>query len=94
MYWKRKFPIIINRNFTLLWLGHAISSIGDWTFEITLILWIVSEIAANQSWASLAVSGVYFATSLPLIIIAPFAGVLVDRWPKKIQCYGWMLCEP
>jgi MFS family permease len=75
--------LLINRNFALLWSGQAISMIGDWVFDTTLILWVASKLAVGQSWAPLAVSGVLVATSLPFFLVGPFAGVFVDRWDKR-----------
>lgn len=81
----RAFPrlaLLINRNYTLLWLGGTISLIGDVLFTMMLILW-VGTLLQNQSAAPLAVSGVVLAASLPALLIGPFAGVFVDRWPKQ-----------
>jgi MFS family permease len=81
----RAFPkpaLLINRNYTLLWLGGTISQIGDVLFTMTLVLWI-GTLLQNQSAAPLAVSGVVLAEALPALLIGPFAGVFVDRWPKQ-----------
>jgi MFS family permease len=77
-----KLGLLINRNYTLLWLGGTISVIGDVLFTMMLILW-VGTLLQNQSAAPLAVSGVVLAAALPALLIGPFAGVFVDRWPKQ-----------
>lgn len=77
-----KLALLINRNYTLWWLGSAISQIGDTLFTMMLILW-VGTLLQNQSAAPLAVSGVVLAASLPALLIGPLAGVFVDRWPKQ-----------
>jgi MFS family permease len=77
-----KRALLINRNYTLLWLGGTISQIGDVLFTMMLILW-VGTLLDNQSSAPLAVSGVVLAAALPALLIGPFAGVFVDRWPKQ-----------
>jgi len=77
-----KLALLINRNYTLLWLGGTISLIGDTLFTMMLILW-VGTLLQNQSAAPLAVSGVVLAAALPALLIGPFAGVFVDRWPKQ-----------
>jgi MFS family permease len=77
-----KLTLLINRNYTLLWLGGTISLIGDTLFTMMLILW-VGTLLQNQSAAPLAVSGVVLAAALPALLIGPFAGVFVDRWPKQ-----------
>ncbi len=80
---EQKVPFYINRNFALLWGGQAISNLGDFVFDTTLILWIATVIARGQSWAPLAVSAVLLVTSLPTFIFGPIAGVFVDRWDKR-----------
>jgi MFS family permease len=81
--------LLINRNFALLWSGQTISIVGDFVFETTLVLWIVTLIAQGQPWAPLAVSGILLAASLPVFIIGPIAGVFVDRWDKR-RTMLWM----
>ena len=48
--------LLINRNYTLLWLGSTISLIGDILFMTVLTLWI-GTLLHNQSYAPLATSG-------------------------------------
>ena len=75
--------LLINRNYALLWTGQAISSIGDYIFLTTLILWVGTQLGKGQSWAPIAVSGVALATLVPQILVGPLAGVFVDRWDKR-----------
>ncbi|MBA2287237.1 MAG: MFS transporter [Ktedonobacteraceae bacterium] len=75
--------MLINRNFALLWSGQAISIIGDFVFNTTLVIWIVVQVAKGQTWAPLAVGGVLLLGSLPTIVLGPLAGVFVDRWEKR-----------
>jgi MFS family permease len=77
------FPALINRNFALLWSGGAISNVGDFVFDTTLVLWIATSLAAGQSWAPLAVSGLLLAVLVPSLLLGPLAGVFVDRWDKR-----------
>ncbi|HLG60897.1 MAG TPA: MFS transporter [Ktedonosporobacter sp.] len=79
----KKRALLINRNFALLWNGGIVSRFGDFIFNVTLVLWIVASLAANQIWAPLAVSGVLVAATLPVLLLGPFAGVFVDRWKDK-----------
>ncbi len=73
----------INPNFAKLWWGQTISSVGDYTWDTALVLWIAAYLAAGASWAPLAVSGVIAAAAVPQIVIGPLAGVFVDRWDKR-----------
>jgi len=81
--------LLSNRNFVLLWLGQAISRLGDTVFDFTLLLWIAAVLARHASWAPLAVSGILVAQTLPMILIGPVAGVFVDRWDKR-RLMLWM----
>jgi MFS family permease len=73
----------INRGFTLLFVGQAISFLGDMVFMTTLTVWIAAVLAQGLPIAPLAVSGVTVATSVPTLLLAPLAGVFVDRWDKR-----------
>jgi MFS family permease len=75
--------VFINPNFGRLWWGQAISSVGDFAWDTALVLWIATYVAAGQSWAPLAVSGLILAAALPQIVVGPIAGVFVDRWDKR-----------
>ncbi|QBD77179.1 MFS transporter [Ktedonosporobacter rubrisoli] len=74
--------LLINRNYTFLWIGSAISYTGDVLFLISLTLWI-GTLLQNQSYAPLAISGIGLSAALPALLISPFAGVFVDRWQKQ-----------
>jgi MFS family permease len=82
---NKKAGILINRNYAFYWTGQVISRFGDYIFDTTLILWITTQIARNQSWAPLAVSGLLIAVAVPVLLIGPIAGVFVDRWVNKRQ---------
>jgi MFS family permease len=60
-----------------------ISSVGDFAFSTTLVLWIATRLAERQPWAPLAVSGEFLALSAPVAVVGPLAGVFVDRWDKR-----------
>jgi MFS family permease len=79
----KKPGLFINRNFGLLWLGQTISIMGDFAFSITLVVWIYTALAKDQPWAPLAVTGVLVATTVPMVLVGPLAGVFVDRADKR-----------
>jgi MFS family permease len=79
----KKPGLFVNRNFALLWLGQTISIMGDFAFSITLVVWIYTALAKDQPWAPLAVTGVLVATTLPMVLVGPLAGVFVDRADKR-----------
>jgi DHA3 family macrolide efflux protein-like MFS transporter len=69
---------MINRNFTLIWLGKFISQLGDKFYAIALAWWIL------QKTNSPSVMGFFLLTSiLPGLLLGLFAGALTDRWQRK-----------
>ncbi|MGA5193008.1 MFS transporter [Streptomyces exfoliatus] len=76
-------PTLINRDYTRLWFGQAVSSVGDAVFSTTLVLWVATVLAKDETWAPVAVSGVLMASSAAVLVIGPLAGVFVDRWDKR-----------
>ncbi len=73
----------INPNFQRLWLASALSGLGDSIFELTLTVWIASKLADGKDWSALAVTGLLVAASIPILLVGPIAGALVDRWSDK-----------
>jgi DHA3 family macrolide efflux protein-like MFS transporter len=64
--------------FKRLWIGQLISILGSEVVQFALIWWITVD--TNSSYfLSLSM----FLAFVPGILIAPFAGVLVDKWDKK-----------
>lgn len=81
-------PALINRDYTRLWYGQAVSTLGDFAFSTTLVLWIATSLAAGKPWAPEAVSGVMLATGAGVLIPGPLAGVFVDRWNRRSTMLG------
>lgn len=79
----RPYRVIRDRGLLLLLGGQAVSNLGDIVFDTSLTLWIAVQLAPEQPWAPMAVSGVFAAASLPILIVGPLAGVFVDRWVPK-----------
>ena len=80
---------LINRDYTRLWGGQAVSTVGDYVFDTTLTLWVATEVLKGKSWAPLAVSGVLLAVGAAVLLVGPVAGVFVDRWShKKIMLHS------
>jgi MFS family permease len=74
---------LINRDYARLWWGQAVSSIGDFVFDTTLVLWIATKLGKGQSWSPAAVGGVMLAASIAILVVGPLAGVFVDRWNRR-----------
>ena len=72
-----------NRNWQLYWLATSVSVVGDSFFDITVMLWVVTDVARGKSWAPAAASGVLLAAAVPYLLVGPVAGVYVDRWNRR-----------
>ena len=59
------------------------SLVGDFVFDVTVVLWVATVIAKDQPWAPLAVGGALIAAAAPVMLVGPFAGVFVDRWDRR-----------
>ena len=43
--------LLVDRNVAWLWVGQMVSSVGDFAFSTTVVLWIATRLAAGQPWA-------------------------------------------
>ena len=66
------------QKFIQLWLGQAASMIGSAMSAFALTIWIWESTSQVTALALLM-----FFTQLPRILLAPVAGILVDRWNRK-----------
>lgn len=70
--------VIRNTNFLKLWAGQAISVFGDMITFLAIPI-IVYQMTGSKS----ALSATVCFRVLPIILLGPFAGALVDRWDRK-----------
>lgn len=75
---KSLFPALTHRNFILFWTGQCISLIGTWMQNIGQA-WLVLKLT-NSAYKLGIVNALQF---LPMMILALFAGTLVDKFPKR-----------
>ncbi|MGO3579650.1 MFS transporter [Pseudomonas helleri] len=76
---KRFADFFISRNFSLLWLGQALSSFGEFVFEATVIVWLVTDLFRESAFLPTAVGLGVAASAIPRVLVAPLAGAWVDR---------------
>ena len=69
------YKLFFERNFSLLWLAGLISMAGDRMFSIALPLYIYAK-----TGSIIATSLMVISVHLPVALIGPLAGVLVDSW--------------
>lgn len=72
------FALLVRRNFALLWVGHTISIAGDYIFFFAISYW-----AYARTGSSLATGAVLVSSTLPLLLCAPIAGWVVDRYDRR-----------
>ena len=65
------------RNYRLFFVGQTISLTGTWMQSIA-ISWLVYHLTNSAFLLGL----VGFFSQIPSFILAPFTGVLVDRWNR------------
>ena len=72
------------RNFRLLFSAQLASNLGDWIDFLALAVLIAY--VWHKGPGSLAALAIVIA--VPWIVVAPFSGVLADRWPKRVTMIG------
>src|SRR5512146_108865 len=74
----KAFAALQHRNYQLWFSGQLISLAGTWMQSIAQG-WLVYQISHSE----FALGLVSFASAIPILIITPFGGVVVDRVPKR-----------
>lgn len=64
--------------FVLVWLGQIVSLLGSSLSNFALNVWVY-----QQTGSITQLSFLILFTTLPIVIISPLAGVLVDRWNRR-----------
>ncbi len=72
-------PLLLTRDFGLVWSGQLISQIGDGISRLAL-LWFVYAVTGSP----LKTSIIGLLQTIPPIVLGPIIGVYVDRLPKKV----------
>ncbi|KYH33298.1 enterobactin exporter EntS [Clostridium tepidiprofundi DSM 19306] len=71
--------LLKNRNVVILWISRALSRFGD-ALESLALMYLVYDLTGS----GLAMGTVMLFSMIPNIVISPIAGVIVDRYSKKI----------
>jgi len=75
---SRSFPALTHDNFRIYWLGQCVSLIGTWMQNIGQT-WLVFSITGSPLLVGL-LGAIQF---LPITIFSLFAGVVIDKYPKR-----------
>src|SRR2546428_2107352 len=67
-----------NRNFRLLYIGQTISQLGDWFNAVAVFAWLL-----DLRGSATAVAWMMIVQFLPVALVGPLAGVVVDRVDRR-----------
>ena len=73
------FRALNHRNYRLFFGGQGISLIGTWMQQIAMS-WLVYRLTNSP----LILGVVGFSSQIPSFLLAPIAGVLADRWDRRV----------
>ncbi len=71
------------KTFTTVWLGQIVSLLGSGLTNFGLGVWVYQQTGSATLFATIAL----FAM-LPGILVAPLAGIMVDRWDRRVTMLG------
>lgn len=66
------------RDFLLIWFGQLVSGVGSRLTSFALGVWVYDTTGSTTQFAM-----VFVAMAVPVVLISPFAGALVDRWDRR-----------
>ena len=69
-----RFAALSYRNFRLIWSGLIVSNMGTWMQNVANG-WLVLQLTNSPLWLGL----LGFSFAVPMVLIPPFAGAIVDR---------------
>ncbi|MGZ9220924.1 MAG: MFS transporter [Anaerolineales bacterium] len=72
------FAVFRNRNFSLLWTGQFVETIGNALTSIAASIYVY-----RQTGSALSVGLMLMATAAPSLLVGLFAGVFVDRYDRR-----------
>ena len=75
--------VISSRRYFPLWLGQLVSNFGDTLHYIALVVLVF-----QLSGQGLAVAGLVAAEVIPVLLLGPVAGVVIDRFSRKAVLIG------
>jgi len=67
------------RSFIIIWIGQLVSLVGSQLTGFALGVWVYDQ-TRSVSWLAFT----QIAFSVPQVVLSPLAGVLADRWDRRI----------
>jgi len=71
-------PALRHRNYRLYFVGQGLSVLGSWIQRVAMS-WLVYRLSGSE--LLLGLSG--FASQIPILLLAPIGGVIVDRFDRR-----------
>lgn len=78
----RQQKALLYRNYRLFMLGQTFSLIGTWIQRIAM-MWLAYKLTNS----ALLLGLIGFCEQIPILVLAPFAGVYADKWDKHKALY-------
>ena len=75
------------KDFRLLWGGLLVSNIGTW-MQFTALGYYVASLAPNARIGALDIGLIGAARALPVLVLSPLAGVVADRYPRRLVLFA------
>ena len=66
------------RTFGIVWIGQLVSNLGSAMTAFGLGIWVFIETGSATQLALIVL-----AARLPMLLVSPFAGALIDRWDRR-----------
>ena len=66
------------RTFGIVWIGQLVSNLGSSMTGFGLAIWVYQETGSATQLAL-----ILMASRVPMMLVSPFAGALVDRWDRR-----------
>jgi MFS family permease len=83
-----RWSLLRNRSFVLLWAAQILSTLGNELYNIGVMVTIFEE-----TGSALQTAGVFVARMVPALILGPAAGVIIDRYPRRLVLVGMNLAQ-
>jgi len=81
--------LLRDRGFALLWSGQFLGTLADWALRTLVLIWVY-----GVTRSGVAVSLVGLAEALPLLALAPLAGVLSTAGAAPAPWPSWCSLAP
>jgi MFS family permease len=74
------------KDFRLLWSGLLVANLGTW-MQFTALGYYVASLAPNARVGSFDIGLLGAARAVPVLILSPLAGVVADRYPRRLVLF-------